>query len=126
MSRLAVQRVLEEHREAERRFESRKEQERRDRALALRLSMQEVCEEPSKPGREFEREDGGSSTVHGGWLHDGVKPRIATECLVTDGSAFSKRGKRRSLPGGFKETGSPRKRPKQRHSLSSDIQVRNR
>jgi hypothetical protein len=124
-ARRTVEKVLEKHREAERHYESKKEQERRDRALALSLSMEEACdhEGPVKSEREHKREDAGSSTVHGGWLHDGVKPRIATECLVKNGSDFSKGGKRRSLPGGFKETNSDRKRPKRLHSVSSDSEM---
>lgn len=120
-SRVAVHmhRVLTEHREAERHFEAKREQEKRDHVFALRLSMQEFGEQPSQ-----ERKNDSASSA-GGWLHDGVKPRIATECLVTDGSSFSERGKRRSLPGGFNESEPPRKVMKPRLSLAADVHVRN-
>lgn len=120
-----IESVLDEQTEAERHFAAKKEQEKHDRAFALSLSMQDFEHDPPQTARDEKHDESGSSA--GDWLHDGIKPRIATDCLVTDGSDFSERGKRRSLPSRLSESEPPRKlvKGKRRHD-SGDVHVRRR
>ena len=120
-----IESVLDEQTEAERHFAAKKEQEKHDRAFALSLSMQDFEHDPPQTARDEKQDESGSSA--GDWLHDGIKPRIATDCLVTDGSDFSERGKRRSLPSRLSESEPPRKLVKgKRRQDSGDVHVRRR